>query len=231
MQEYLHQLKIIADQLATCGAPVSEEDLNLHALSGLPSVYRPFQTSIRTRSRHDPVSLEELHTLLVCEELSLVDDVTAESSTAFAASKSSFQQGRSTTTPNQYQRRSTGTTSRSSRTSGHRQNPSIDNQGQRQQPHVIHASAHMRTSDIRDLRSFIKARLRSSGIERGGVPRVLSEVQIANDRNGIHYSACDLRTSNLKKAPTCWSPFVDCVGPGDAPIMRSTRRYGMQRDQ
>ncbi|KAJ8622693.1 hypothetical protein MRB53_031222 [Persea americana] len=126
---------IIADQLATCGAPVSEEDLILHTLSGLPFVYRPFQTSISTRSRYDSVSLEELHTLLVCEELSLVDDVTAESSTAFAASKSSFPQGRSTTTPNQYQRRSTGTTSRSSRTSSHRQNPSIDNQGQRQQPH------------------------------------------------------------------------------------------------
>lgn len=48
MQEYLHQLKVIADQLATCGAPVSEEDLILYTLSGLPSMYRPFQTSIRT---------------------------------------------------------------------------------------------------------------------------------------------------------------------------------------
>lgn len=135
MQEYLHQLKIIADQLATCGAPVSEEHLILRTLSGLPSVYRPFQTSIRTRSCHDLISLEELHTLRVCEELSLADDVTAESSTAFAASKSSFPQVRPTTTQNQYQRRSANTTSRSSRNSGHRQNSSFDLQGQRQQQH------------------------------------------------------------------------------------------------
>ncbi|KAJ8642213.1 hypothetical protein MRB53_018907 [Persea americana] len=33
MQEYLHQLKVIADQLATCGAPVSEEDLILYTLA------------------------------------------------------------------------------------------------------------------------------------------------------------------------------------------------------
>lgn len=88
MQEYLHQLKVISDQLATCGSPVSEDDLILHTLSGLPSVYQPFQTSIRTRSRHDPVSVEELHTLLVCEKLSLAEDVTGDTATAFAASKS-----------------------------------------------------------------------------------------------------------------------------------------------
>ncbi|KAJ8625608.1 hypothetical protein MRB53_034138 [Persea americana] len=91
MQEYLHQLKVIADQLATCRAPVIEEDLILYTLSGLPSMYRPFQTSIRTRSCHDPVSLEELHTLLVCEELSFADKVTGDSSTAFVAKKSFVQ--------------------------------------------------------------------------------------------------------------------------------------------
>ncbi|KAJ8636874.1 hypothetical protein MRB53_011141 [Persea americana] len=57
MQEYLHQLKVIADQLATCGAPVNEEDLILYTLSGLPSMYRPFQTSIRTRYTMVPASL------------------------------------------------------------------------------------------------------------------------------------------------------------------------------
>lgn len=76
MQEYLHQIKVVADQLATCGAPVSEDDLLLYTLAGLPPVHCPFQTSIRTRSRQDPVTLEELHTLLICEELSLADDVT-----------------------------------------------------------------------------------------------------------------------------------------------------------
>lgn len=85
MQDYLHQIKVLADQLATCGSPVGDEDIILHTLAGLPSLYRPFQTAIRTRSRHDPVSLEELHTLLICEELSLTEDTTIDPSTAFTA--------------------------------------------------------------------------------------------------------------------------------------------------
>ncbi|KAJ8649443.1 hypothetical protein MRB53_002466 [Persea americana] len=51
MQEYLHQLKVVADQLATCSAPIGEEDLILYTFSGLPSVYRPFQTSIHTTAQ------------------------------------------------------------------------------------------------------------------------------------------------------------------------------------
>ena len=50
MQEYLHQLKVITNQLATCGASVNEDDLILYTLSGLPYAYRPFQTYILTRS-------------------------------------------------------------------------------------------------------------------------------------------------------------------------------------
>lgn len=91
MQEYLHQIKVLSDQLATFGAPISEDDLIIHTLAGLPPIYRPFQTSIRTGSRQDPVSLEELHTLLVCEELSLADDITADSSTTFIATRNHSQ--------------------------------------------------------------------------------------------------------------------------------------------
>lgn len=40
-------------------------------MDGLPIEYRPFQTSIRTRSRFDSVSLDELHALLICEESSI----------------------------------------------------------------------------------------------------------------------------------------------------------------
>lgn len=87
MQECLHQIKVLADQLATCGAPVSKDDLILHTLASLPPIYRPFQMSICTTSRKNPVSLEELHTLFVCESLSLVDDFTPESSTAFTATR------------------------------------------------------------------------------------------------------------------------------------------------
>ncbi|RWR84275.1 Retrovirus-related Pol polyprotein from transposon TNT 1-94 [Cinnamomum micranthum f. kanehirae] len=132
MQEYLHQIKVISDQLATCGAPVSEDDLILYFLSGLPSVYRPFQTTIRTRSRHDPVSLEELHTLLVCEELSLADDLTIEASTAFTARKSTpIPQGQSPASSSSYQHRSPNSASRSYRPSSNRQSGSSDTSGQR----------------------------------------------------------------------------------------------------
>ncbi|KAJ8644823.1 hypothetical protein MRB53_006571 [Persea americana] len=121
MQEYLHQLKVLSDQLATCGAPVSEDDLILYTLSGLPSVYRPFQTSICTRSMHDPVSLEELHTLLVCEELSLADDISVETATAFAANKSTLAPpGRSTTAPSQCQCKTNNPASRQYRSSNNR---------------------------------------------------------------------------------------------------------------
>ncbi|KAJ8646752.1 hypothetical protein MRB53_008500 [Persea americana] len=87
MQDYLQQIKMLTDKLAMSGSPVSEEDSILYTLNGLPTQYRPFQTSIRTRSASDPVSIDELHALLVCEELSLGDEslpATTESSTAFS---------------------------------------------------------------------------------------------------------------------------------------------------
>lgn len=48
MLEYLHQVMFVADQLVTCNAPIGEEDLILYTFSGLPSIYRLFQTSIHT---------------------------------------------------------------------------------------------------------------------------------------------------------------------------------------
>ncbi|XXG44345.1 hypothetical protein AAC387_Pa01g4176 [Persea americana] len=55
---------------------------------GLPSDYGPFKTSIRTRS--SPISLEELHVLLLCEEQSLESSQSAVADCAtstFLASK------------------------------------------------------------------------------------------------------------------------------------------------
>ncbi|KAJ8636292.1 hypothetical protein MRB53_010559 [Persea americana] len=84
------------------------------------------KTSIRTRSRHDPASLEELYTLLVCEELSLVDDINVETSTTFTGSKSTPTQGRSTAAPFQHQRRTPTSAFRSYRSScNHRTSSSI----------------------------------------------------------------------------------------------------------
>lgn len=42
MQDYLQRIKHLADKLAACAAPVSEDDLILHILDGLPSEYHPF---------------------------------------------------------------------------------------------------------------------------------------------------------------------------------------------
>ncbi|KAJ8629045.1 hypothetical protein MRB53_022368 [Persea americana] len=135
MQGYLHQIKVIADQLATCGAPVREDDLVLYTLSGLPLVYRPFQTAICTRSRHDPVSSDELYTFLVCEELSPADDITIEASTAFTASKSTpTSQGRAPASSSSYQHRTPNSASRSYRNSNNCQSCSSDTSGQRQPP-------------------------------------------------------------------------------------------------
>ncbi|KAJ8648710.1 hypothetical protein MRB53_001733 [Persea americana] len=75
MEDYLRHIKVLTDKLAMFGSPVSEEDLILHRLNVLPAQYRPFQTLIRTRSATDLVSIDELHAVLVCEELNLEDDI------------------------------------------------------------------------------------------------------------------------------------------------------------
>ncbi|GAV90626.1 UBN2_3 domain-containing protein, partial [Cephalotus follicularis] len=46
MQEYLHKFKVLSDQLAARGSPISDDDLVLHVLDGLPSSYRQF-TSVQ----------------------------------------------------------------------------------------------------------------------------------------------------------------------------------------
>ncbi|KAJ8636432.1 hypothetical protein MRB53_010699 [Persea americana] len=86
--DYLQKIKHIADSLAAVLCPVDEEDLIIHTLNGLPQEYAAFKTSIRTRS--SPISLEELHVLLLCEELNIEEShqsVADFSSTALVASK------------------------------------------------------------------------------------------------------------------------------------------------
>ncbi|KAJ8624241.1 hypothetical protein MRB53_032771 [Persea americana] len=86
--EYIQRIKHLADSLAAVLCPVDDEDLIIHTLNGLPSDYGPFKTSIRTRS--SPISLEELHVLLLCKELSLESSHAAivdYATSAFLASK------------------------------------------------------------------------------------------------------------------------------------------------
>ncbi|KAL5716461.1 hypothetical protein ACHQM5_018148 [Ranunculus cassubicifolius] len=66
---YLQQIKEISDSLAASGNRINDYDLVFHILNGLPSEYDAFATSIRVR---EPiVSSDQLHSLLLTEELSI----------------------------------------------------------------------------------------------------------------------------------------------------------------
>lgn len=67
--EYVQKIKTISDSLAAVSCPVDEEDLIIHTLNGLPPEYGAFKTAIRTHS--SPISIEELHVLLLREEMNL----------------------------------------------------------------------------------------------------------------------------------------------------------------
>lgn len=70
MEDYLKQIKDLADQLAMASSPIHDEDLVFHVLHGLPEAYDAFKTSIRTRS--EPISVDEL-TSLLCSEAIHID--------------------------------------------------------------------------------------------------------------------------------------------------------------
>lgn len=89
VSEYIQRIKHISDSLAAVSNPIDDDDLILYTLNGLPSEFGPFKTSIRTRS--SPISIEELHVLLLCEELSIESTQSASTdyaATAFVSSKS-----------------------------------------------------------------------------------------------------------------------------------------------
>ncbi|XP_056169907.1 uncharacterized protein LOC130138798 [Syzygium oleosum] len=90
MVDYLQQFKVISDQLTACGSPLSEDDLLIHILDSLPPSYRQLCSSVRIYARTSTLSIEELHTLLICEDLSLIEDTppaVSAQSTALVASK------------------------------------------------------------------------------------------------------------------------------------------------
>ncbi|CAL5431419.1 unnamed protein product [Camellia sinensis] len=85
MEDYLSQIKVIADQLSLAGSAIDDEDLVLLTLNGLPSEYNAFKTTIRARS--ESVSMEVLSSLL-CSEAIHVESaakVSADLYVAYAA--------------------------------------------------------------------------------------------------------------------------------------------------
>ncbi|KAF5187502.1 Retrovirus-related pol polyprotein from transposon re1 [Thalictrum thalictroides] len=96
INEYFHHIKQIVDNLAAVGSPVNDDDIVVYVLNGLPDDYGPFTTYIRVRS--DPTSTDELHNLLLSEELAIelkgttILNVSAETTTqAFSSVHSSSQ--------------------------------------------------------------------------------------------------------------------------------------------
>ncbi|KAJ4977279.1 hypothetical protein NE237_002385 [Protea cynaroides] len=87
MNEYIQQIKTLSDQLAACGAAVNDDDLVLITLDGLPPSYCQFCSSIRILAKSTDLSLEELHNLLICEEIAVAKDFQPEQPNALIASR------------------------------------------------------------------------------------------------------------------------------------------------
>lgn len=74
ISNYIQSIKEITDSLAA-GSPVSYEDYVTHVLNGLTSEYDMFVTSIHVRSTD--ITGDELHNLLLYEEIMLNDHTRA----------------------------------------------------------------------------------------------------------------------------------------------------------
>ncbi|XP_019228688.1 PREDICTED: uncharacterized protein LOC109209806 [Nicotiana attenuata] len=92
--DYVHRLKSISDALTSIGNPISDSDLILQILSGLPSEYLSISTSISTRV---PLStFLETRSLMFLHETQLTgfSSTASDSSTALVAKQNSSSQGR-----------------------------------------------------------------------------------------------------------------------------------------
>ncbi|GKV50029.1 hypothetical protein SLEP1_g56745 [Rubroshorea leprosula] len=67
--EFLHQLKVLADELAAIDKPLTNDDLTVYVLNGIGPKFREISTSLRAQD--EPLSFEELHDRLVAHEESM----------------------------------------------------------------------------------------------------------------------------------------------------------------
>ncbi|KAI0502052.1 hypothetical protein KFK09_016997 [Dendrobium nobile] len=72
MTQHLTKIKSLVDQMASAGSNLDTEDVILYILNGLPPTYQSFKTSIRTMLH--PISLDNLYTLLLSEEINIAMD-------------------------------------------------------------------------------------------------------------------------------------------------------------
>ncbi|KAJ0097285.1 hypothetical protein Patl1_27807 [Pistacia atlantica] len=87
---YLDEAKAIADQLATVGKPMDDQDLISHLLGGLKVSYTPFITSYTLSTRNVDLTLEDFQAELFSFETLLENQqqTSADPHYAFAAHKS-----------------------------------------------------------------------------------------------------------------------------------------------
>ncbi|PKU75332.1 Retrovirus-related Pol polyprotein from transposon TNT 1-94 [Dendrobium catenatum] len=67
MTQYLTEIKTIVDQITAAGSTIVDEDILMYTINGLPPTYQAFKTSIRTMLH--PISLDDLYSLLLSEEI------------------------------------------------------------------------------------------------------------------------------------------------------------------
>ncbi|KAI0528921.1 hypothetical protein KFK09_001465 [Dendrobium nobile] len=76
MTEYLASVKVLVDNINVAGGSVDNEDVLHIFLNGLPHTYQYFKTFIR--SSLQPISLDNLYSLLRSEEVHQTTDVVKE---------------------------------------------------------------------------------------------------------------------------------------------------------
>ncbi|KAI0514032.1 hypothetical protein KFK09_010065 [Dendrobium nobile] len=77
MQQYLANIKLLVDSIASTGSNIDTEDVIIYILNGLPTSYNSFKTAIRTSLT--PIDLDVLHALLCSEEINLQNEQQKES--------------------------------------------------------------------------------------------------------------------------------------------------------
>ncbi|PKU77160.1 hypothetical protein MA16_Dca013195 [Dendrobium catenatum] len=76
MSQYLLAIKSYIGAIAATGSPLDPKEVIFYTLNGLPAQYQAFKTSIHTNLQ--PLSLDDLYTLLCNEELNIAQEATAE---------------------------------------------------------------------------------------------------------------------------------------------------------
>ncbi|KAI0493214.1 hypothetical protein KFK09_027490 [Dendrobium nobile] len=70
LSQYLTDIKTLVDNITAVGSYINPEDIMLYTLNGFPPQYQAFKASIQTK--HTPISLEDLYSLLISEEINIL---------------------------------------------------------------------------------------------------------------------------------------------------------------